>query len=893
MSTISMSTISMSTISMSTIPFIETVKNTIEFLNEIYTIQNSADFQWLIFFQFLFNVFKGWIIYLLTFQWIFDFVKYPISIASWSNSVLSDLIHNSFFWCPFFENSEFVPFENEDSFSFFSGFLNCFFLYLPFSPVQLIWLRRRILDGKSPGRAASIGLVCGNISFLGFCLFGFRDFINLWFGFIEHWSYYLGVWLIFVTIFEMAHKPVSIINQYQYNKIKYPKKKLFQIALVNFVLVWTDQPGIYQFFGNLSVSTGVTPLDFSNKTIIFYFLGIIVGNIFWVVLIGSAVFRFGRFLPRITGYRVIHSNWVRSFNQFCLIGSVTLTLTSLSFYGVDYLFANPLGFSSQDSIWDEFDFLPKLSARLSDTRKGRLGEKSSYSSLDTDLSLFDRGRYGSGPPVEIDIESLNYKEEYAWRSRNDRTFTGSSSKNGSVLSEFLTEQFGSMEEGIKKQRQEKKEKQQIKRFRRLQKNKKNIDFSIEEEPNLYKFKTSFIDFNALLIQRFIEDYTAEANKYDRQIPNLSDEKMIRFSTFSEIAKFGFDVFSIFETPEVDPFDEELFSDLKQKYSDNFLYRFFIHCDISNFMKRQPYKLSSQDEVDLFKKRIALSEYYNTLRSYSKLPLVFKFLFCGPKSYSNRIYNQQFQGTLKIVDHLFAIHLEKQQNIHLLPEMKETRERYYFLKDPSVLKFDQPLYKKDLKSKNPLVHEQLMQYLPLLAYYVKLIPFLEEEKPLPFFVGWDNEKHQFIVTNRFLTNSTTLSNIILPKDELQKFFLQLFHKNKIKSDMDFTFTTWPVSEQELQTNYLFNRLFRTRDDLDLTALEGEDLFKYSEPEMQEDAIIYDKLPSIVERVDLKNPDKIQTSLVPIRGGFVWPGNFPLKYRIKEDIINPLLKNLGFL
>nr|YP_009472571.1 hypothetical protein [Chlorodesmis fastigiata]ARO74158.1 hypothetical protein [Chlorodesmis fastigiata] len=872
---------------MSIIHFTDIIKNTIEFLNQSYKIQNlEVEFQWLIFFKFLLNIFKDWIIYILTFQWIFDFVKYPIYVASWSESFFYDLIHNFFHNPPPSENSGFAPFENEDIFSFFSGFLNCFFLYLPFSPAHLIWLKRVLQNDKWIGRAASIGLICGNLSFLGFCLFGFRDFINLWFGFIEHFSYFFGVCLVFVIIFDMMHNPIRF-------KYKYPRKELFKIAIANFLLVWTDQPGIYQFFGNLSVSAGITPLDFSGKTTILYFLGIILGSFFWIFVIGFAVIRFGWILCYITRYKFTYPYWIMSLNRGCLIGSIALTLTSLPFYGFDYLFASPFGFISQDSIWESIPTLPKLGSKTVDTKKGRLGEKSSYGSLDVDLSFFDRGDYGVGPPIETHIESLNYKEEYAWRSRNDRISSTSFSKSGGLLNQYFNEQFGSMERAMSKQRQEKRKEEQLKRARRLQKKKKSLHFHIEDEPSFYTFKTRFINYNQSLIQRFIEDYTAEANKEDEEIPDLSEEKMIHFSAFSEIAKFGFDVFSIFEIPEADPFDEELFLDLKQKYSDNFIYKFFLHFDISNFMKRQPYKLSSKDEVELFKKRLALNEYYNTLRSYSKLPWVFKFLFCGPKSYSNRIYNQQFQGTLKFVERLFSIHLEKEQNIILTEEMEKKREQMYFLKDRSVLKFDQPLYKYKKDLKNPLMHEQLMEYLPSLLNEVNSVPFIQEENPIPFFVGWDNEQHKFLVTNRFLTRPKILSNITLPKNELQQFFLKLLKKNEEKSNMDFTFTSWPVNEQALQTNLFFNRLFRTRDDLDLAVLEGEDLFKYAEPDMDEDGIIYDKLPSIVERVDLKNPDKVQTSLIPLRGGFVWPGNFPLKFKINEDIITPLLKNLGFL
>nr|YP_009519650.1 hypothetical protein Ycf1 [Udotea flabellum]AYC65627.1 hypothetical protein Ycf1 [Udotea flabellum] len=866
---------------MSAIPLTETVKNTLEFLNEIYEIQSQ--WQWVTFLKFSLNLLKDWAIYVLTFQWIFDFVKYPIFAASGAESIFSDLFHlNSL------STLNFAPFENnEDSSSFFSGFFNCFFLYLPLSPIQLIWLRRVIIDGQWAGRAASIGLVCGNLSLLGFCLFGFRDFINIWFG-LEPLSYFLGIWLIFIVIFEMTHRPVKILKKSQ-------KIELLKIGLTNFLLVWTDQSGIYQFFGNLSLSTGVSPLDFSNSNITLYFLGACFGSIFWTFFISFVLLRLGSFFPRITRYRYPYSYWIRGFNNFCLIGCITLTLTSLPFYGFDYLFANPLGFSSQDSIWDATP-LPKLKTDTTDMNKGRLGEKSSYGSVDTDLSLFDRGRYGGGPVVEFHIESLNYKEEYAWRSRFDRASSQSlaKSKSGGLLDKYLTAQLGPVEEALKKQRREKKRAQQ---FQKFQNKNRDFKFFIEDEPNFYTLKTNFIDSNEYLIERFVEDYTAEANKEDEEVPDLLDEKMIHFSAFSEIAKYGFDLFSIFETPELDPLDEELAKEIKQKYSENFVYKFLVNFDISNFLKRQPYKLSSKDEIALFKKRLALGEYYDTLRSYSKLPSSFRSLFCGPKSYSNRIYNQQFQGTLKIVERLFSIHLEKEENIPSLPEInkieKKKEPNFYFFKEPSVLKFDQPLYKTDFLKKNPLIHEQLMDYLPSLWKDADSIPFLQEGKPLPFFVGWDNEKRKFIVTNRFLTRRKTLTNITVPNGNFRKSFVQTQSLKKPKNS--FTFTTWPVSEKAFQTNSLLKRLYSTREDLDLAVSEGEDLFKYAEPLMDEENVIYEKLPNIVQRVELKNPDKIQTSLAPTRGGFVWPGNVALKFQIKDELIKaitPLLKNINF-
>ena len=93
---------------------------------------------------------------------------------------------------------------------------------------------------------------------------------------------------------------------------------------------------------------------------------------------------------------------------------------------------------------------------------------------------------------------------------------------------------------------------------------------INDSPSLYDIDIDFVNFNDLLIERFIEDYTAEANKLEEEVPDLSDERMIQFSALSEIAKYGFDLFSIFEITEGDPFDDEVVTELKQKYSDNLI-----------------------------------------------------------------------------------------------------------------------------------------------------------------------------------------------------------------------------------------------------------------------------------------------------------------------------------
>lgn len=942
---------------MSLLPLAETLKNTIEVLNEIYEVQNSGSgLQWILFLKLSWNILLDWMSYIFTLQWINDFIKLPIFLPQESESIFSDLLNH------LVQNPHPYPLnfpvltDNRTSGwrPLLSGFCNCFFLYAPLSPVQFIWLRR-IIDGPWAGRASTIGIILGHLSLLGCCLFGFRDIINAWFG-LEPLSYFLGIWLIFIVIFEMAHKPLI----FKKSQKRLPTQELLKILGISFGLVWTDQSGFYQYFGHLTLHSGVSIIDFSNSNELpMYFLGIMVGSFFWTYIIRQAILRIGLgyLFPRLTRYP--YSYWIRGFHNFCLIGCITLTLTSFPYYGPDYLLTNPLGFFPQDSI---FEATSLLKTDTKDIKKGRLGEKSSFASVDTDLSLFDRGRYAGGPVVEFHLESLNYQQEYAWRSRFDRRGL---TRGGGLLDQYLTTQLGPVEEALKKQRREKREKkraQQIQKFAQSppkapQDPKSSLQTNHlwnQEEPrtpitadrlndfNFHPFTDQYdliensedlIENYEDLVERFVENYTAEANPEDPEVPDLVDEKMIDFSAFSEIAKYGFDLFSMFEAVEY-PVDEELARDIKEKFSENLVYKFLVNFDISNFLKRQPkeHQLTSQDEISLFEKRLALGEYYDTLRSYSRLPLsnIFQPLFCGPKSYVNRIYNQQFKGTLKIVERLFSIHLENEENIPNLPNNEEEMAKaapdgtYFKLqKEPSVLKFDQPLYKTHFLQKNPLIHEQFLEQMETFIQTADSNPFLQEGKPLPFFVGWNNERRKFIVTNRLLTRQKTLSETSILKDNFRKYSYTHLLKNKPKSRLSgrtffkkkkltpgirrlqpnrksqdqtfenptlqsFKFTTWPVTEKVLQRNPLFSRLFRTYNEMKGSA---DDLYKYAEPLMEEESLIYDKLPSLVQRIEVKN--KLQMSLAPTRGGFLWPGNEPFKFQFPQlSQYFQKLQKLGF-
>ena len=239
--------------------------------------------------------------------------------------------------------------------------------------------------------------------------------------------------------------------------------------------------------------------------------------------------------------------------------------------------------------------------------------------------------------------------------------------------------------------------------------------------------------------------------------------------------------------------------MKQKYYSNPVYKLLLSIDIDSFLSRQPntYSLTPLEEKNLFQKRLILANYYDSLRYYTQLPYVedFQKFFNGSKSYADRVYNQQFKGTLKIVRRLFALTLNEDEN------PKEKR----------VLKFDQPLYKNQKSSKssgldqssliskrlpretanfknlpeggfeiaqkeseqekNPLLHEEL-EYKKS-----KKSPFLKLTNPIPFYTGWDEQLRKLVITNRLLPRNLAGYSMKIPYSQVDEYSIFLSSKTR--------------------------------------------------------------------------------------------------------------------
>ena len=761
-------------------------------------------------FLYIIQSIKNVLLYIFSLNWVFDFLEMPISIPKWLSSNLKEIYT--------LQNPEEFIYSYSNTLSkyninintlFIEGFFTSFFFCIPNSIIHFLALRRLIVEGIPAGISAACGTISSQILFLILILTGSRFFIFSWFN-LEPFTYIFGIILVLILVYNMAHTSIKRIR-------KDDTSNLIKIFLINFVLVWTEQYGLFPYLSNLTLNQGSSFFEIEILQnwlqILFYLIGFSIGTGVWVFVFGFLFLRLSQFLAQILVQS--YSQWIQKFNFICLTVIIAFCLASFPYYGIDYLLASPLGFYSEENFVNS----TLLKTDIKDVPKGRLGEYSANSSIDTDIAPYDRGRYSTGSEIELTFEDMNYQGEYIWRSRSDRVASGSAGIVNQFMSKFLptTKNLVSSEEDTRSEPSDL--------------NQENLEMQIHAN-SFYIYKENYENF----LERFLTDYNSEVQ--DPSIPDTISESE-NFSAFSELVKYGFDSFASLEDVESDEFEEELGKKIKQKYYNNPIYKFLVTFDIQNFLRRQPteYSLTENEENLLFEKRQILSNYYNSLRSYTLLPYseTFQNLFGGTKTYANRVYNQQYKGTLKILRRLFLIDIDSKSNNK---------------SSISILKYDQPLFRNKKPNDNLFFHEELPSNQINKKAPSELSNFsLQEVYCIPFYIGWDSTLRKFILTNR------------LPMT--QDLFLKITSQNRIN------FTAWPLNrflfETNLQTStgkFLFQKFNQSQSDLQ------RDLFEYAEPGDYETHLIYDTLPSIVQRIDLRNKDKTTVDLKPNRGGFLW-------------------------
>jgi hypothetical protein len=253
--------------------------------------------------------------------------------------------------------------------------------------------------------------------------------------------------------------------------------------------------------------------------------------------------------------------------------------------------------------------------------------------------------------------------------------------------------------------------------------------------------------------------------------------------------------------------------------------------------------------------------------------VFESFFDGAKSFSSKVYNQQFKGTLRSVRRLFSLKID--------PDSEQNES----LK--TVLKFDQPLYDLVEKQAFSPYHEELGNQTEKLEDKVRKSRNPDKfgarndffNKPL--YAGWDEKLRKFVITNKLLPRTFAGYRVnIEPKTR------ENFVTDSGKQVQKIKFTAWPLSinkvlDPETKHTVPYVTLFQPIDEKLKNTLSdggGND----EEEDFVSLASSFRTVPSNQSKWLVRHTEKQKGKefslegppLAPKRGGFIWPGNSKL-------------------
>lgn len=683
--------------------FATALKDYVDQLNDLALLLND-NFTFFTFckslFLYFFDSLKFVFIYIFSCKWLTDFIELPCSFKSNYIAILEgqNLFENnvnpSFF--------QFLETKALTSNFFLTGVFNSFFLALPFSVPHLLTLRAFLINGLPAGLATATGTILGQLSFF-FCVFFGFEAVLLPFLSFEPLNYILGFVILVNVLYSLVHKPnMDVIKILESNL-------LLKFFGLNFLLAWTEQTSLFQYFGNLTVNNFPTLLQGVGTEVVqinkisdfylpnfFYLIGLLLGSFLWTGLFGFIITFLRDKISQISRTPFLFLN--ERIHKFLCVFTLTLCLTSIPYYGFDYLVSAPLGFISQDKALDFFKAKTTY-ITLSQDQAGILNESFiNPIPFDRTLQIESKSKesyFSTFEDNSLDAENTWKNRDLLRPSQSQKASKSSRTSNASQSEEVL---------------------QQEEKFLK--------DF----------YKTNPLDFVSP------KNFT----KVEKDIDKIAS------GLFNPIAYQYYDV----NRNEV-PYTRKLF---REKFYKNPVYQAFVNLDMIGFLKGQPefYNLTAKDEADLYKRRSILENYFHSICDYKNLVLKEQ----KNNSYAEKIYNQQFKGSLDLVRHYFSISLtnpvERLRSGRFSPKNETVEAR-------KVLKFDQPLYNNSLKKSN-FLHEELNPAFNVQSAAI-LNPLqpqkkdeykiyndndihamfkLEETDATPFYIGWDSTLRKFLV-----------------------------------------------------------------------------------------------------------------------------------------------------
>lgn len=756
---------------------------------------------------FFFQSFSTFFQYLVTFAWFRDVMYLPVLIPKWQQAVLSEHFFYPDLNVPLFQNFGSI---NEGIFgAFFLGFLNSFFCCLPLSTIHLLNIRRLFVQGTLAGAVSTAGLIVGQVGFIFCTIFGLRSLIIPWFS-LDPLTYIVGIILLFTVVYGMA-------NETRIRPVEASEKGvLLNIFFVSLILTWTEQAGFGQLITNLNLTNEPSVLSLQGTTSLShfgYFIGILFGHIlFSALFLGLAsLIKDGFFVISKLPYSV----WLNRVNSLLLMLVIGISCSSIPYYSLDYLVTGSLGFISQDKALESSIFAQK---NIKDPSRLLTSMDVIFPfPIDTDISYFDRGEYGEQPGYfKRSFEDLNYQGEYAWLVRRDKKpnlYSSAQTTRTAIRDLFQFETTTPSPQA-------------------------NVTSQAEQESNVRDAKKKLLVNSISSKKSNSMDRPRFKKRYDEtyQETRANDSYLIGES------------FNSFPVLEGTPTPLEVA--LKQKYYSNRVYQALLNIEVDAFMKRQPtsYILTSDEEASVHQKRLLLSKYHDTIREYQKLPYKDEFneFFQGSKTFVDRAYNHQFKGNLGTVRRLFAVTFDDEDNSS----------------KNAVLKYDQPLFRQG--NTNTIVHEELSS-----LGTTQASPFLEFNDSTPFYLGWDNETRQMILTKRFASQMDSVAinpNVGSNQNRNLRQFLKTPSENPEIEDK-LMFTTWPLQKNSVLA---LKSVPKTSNDV-ITLFEPFSNLENSPIAQVISTTRAGNLEVFSFPANMRFFGKIPERMAPNHGGFVWPGN----------------------
>nr|YP_009106650.1 hypothetical chloroplast RF1 [Dicloster acuatus]AIT95457.1 hypothetical chloroplast RF1 [Dicloster acuatus] len=782
--------------------------------------------------------------YLFSLEWLRDFTLLPVTIPQISQAIFAE---NLFLQTPektYFDFLE-IPSINENK--FFLGFCNSFFLTLPVTVTHIISIRRLIIQGIPAAIFSFSGFILGQTLFIFCVIFGIRSILIPWLS-LEPLNYIIGFILIFQLVYSMVQENLTILNwNNPLNQITFLKFFLF-----NFVLSWCEQSCIFQYFSNITISQYPSLLEgFSTKTTIssifihsYYIYGIFLGSCIFSLFWGFTILQIKNILQKSS--RFFGNSFIQNLNKTSFVVILGFTLSSIPFYGLDYLITGPLGFVSQDNVFKNTFLAQNFVKDPVNLQFGSTGDPR----FELELSSFDRGHYLLFPENlnGFSFEDFNYRGELDWTVRREKENPLIERKH-SLLGRYLSKY---------KVRQSKEKLKDDSIYTKANKFLEYTDYSQDKQIDFGGIEKRFNNWYTYLFFDPTTEISFDKTDFDVLFSKIASWSFITPSNYL----FGRQVIPIEKT-------------IKEKYYSNPIYKALLAIDIDLFLNRQPSSafLGGQHELDLYKKRTILQSYYDSLRLYKKLPIYNKFenFFDGTKSFTNKVYNQQFKGTLRAVRRLFSLSLSSTEIVE-----KKTNSV------SSILKYDQSLYQNNLKFFP--YHEEIPEFEFFIQKPNKKTPysscFLQEIYSKPFYAGWDENLRKFIITNKIFPRKTASSEINFSQDWHSKFRLekQSSGKNIVSNSQKINFSLWPktkasiFNKPELFFSGVKKSLFTTLGYAKIDSLLEEKDFSTVENYYYyfPSNMVFE--PHLVDTTGFRidNIDKV----IQKRGGFVWPGTLPL-------------------